>query len=157
MIVPLLMSVVLTLQSQFVMAKATTNKHVSVSNGYTNVVRPGQGVIAVYFDVINNSSKENVYLVKATSPFAESIELHSMQIFDNVMKMKIEQKISIPANSKISLGKGNPKGYHLMLQNVSPEIINREEFTLVLTFSNGDTIPCEIPINKHDQNTDKHH
>ena len=57
-----------------------------------------------------------------------------MQIVDNVMKMKKEEKITIPAKSKVSLGKKNPNNYHLMVFDVSPQITEKNMFTIIFLF-----------------------
>ena len=106
MTLPLIISTIFTLNFPFVIANGAT-EIISISGGYTNVIRPGQNTIAVYLDTIKNSSNKDVDLIAVSSPAAKSIEIHSMQIVDNVMKMKKEQKITIPAKSKVSLGKKN--------------------------------------------------
>ena len=110
MILPLIISPIFTLNLPFVIANDATEKVINISGGYTNVIRPGQNTIAVYLDTIKNSSNKDIDLIAVSSPFAKNIEIHSMQIVDNVMKMKKEEKITIPAKSKVSLGKKNPNG-----------------------------------------------
>ena len=130
---------------------------INISGAHTNVIRPGQSVIAVYIDAIKNSSNKDVDLITVSSPAAKSIEIHSMQIVNNVMKMKKEEKITIPANSKVSLGKKNPNGYHLMVFDVSPQITEKNMFTTTLSFSNGENIRTNVTVKKHTENQHKHH
>ena len=80
-----------------------------------------------------------------------------MQVVNNVMKMKKEQKITIPVKSTVSLGKKNPNGYHLMVFGVSPQIIEKNIFTINLSFSNGETLQTEINVKKHTENQHNHH
>ena len=155
MILPLIMSTILTLNLPFVIANDATE--IDISGGYTNVIRPGQNTIAVYLDTIKNSSTKDVDLITVSSPAAKSIEIHSMQIVDNVMKMKKEEKITIPANSKVSLGKKNPNGYHLMVFDVSPQITDKNMFTIYFSFSNGEKLQTEISVKKHTENQHNHH
>ena len=108
MTLPLIISTILTLYFPFVSANDATEKIISISGGYTNTLRPGQSVIAVYVDAIKNSTTNDVDLIAVSSPNAKNIEIHSMQIVNNVMKMKKEQKITIPAKSKVSLGEKTP-------------------------------------------------
>ena len=157
MTLPLIMSTIFTLNFQFGIANDDTKKIINLSGGYTNVIRPGQSAIAVYLDTITNSSNEDVDLIAASSPYAKFIEIHSMQIVNNVMKMKKEQKITIPAKSEVSLGKQNPNGYHLMVFDVSPQIAKKNMFTINLSFSNGDNLLTNITIKKHTENQHKHH
>ncbi len=156
MILPLIISTIFTLNLPFVFAHDATEV-INISGGYTNVVRPGQSTIAVYLDTIKNSSNRDVDLIGASSSFSKSIEIHSMQIVDNVMRMKKEEKITIPAKSKVSLGEKNPNNYHLMVFDVSPQITKKNMFTINLSFSNGENILTKIAIKKHTENQHKHH
>lgn len=156
MILPLIISTIFTLNLPFVIANDATEE-INISGGYTNVIRPGQNTIAIYLDTIKNSSNKDVDLIAVSSPFAKNIEIHSMQTVDNVMKMKKEEKITIPANSKVSLGKKNPNGYHLMVFDVSPHIADKNMFTIYFSFSNGEKLQTEISVKKHTENQHKHH
>ena len=122
---PLIISTIITLNFPFVTANDAAEKLIGVSDGYTNVIRPGQRTIAVYLDTIKNSSNKDIDLIAVSSPFVKNIEIHSMHIVNNVMKMKKEKKITIPAKSKVSLGKKNPNGYHLMVFDVPPQITKK--------------------------------
>ncbi|MAF81853.1 MAG: hypothetical protein CMK52_02975 [Proteobacteria bacterium] len=154
---PLIISTIITLNFPFVTANDATEKLIDVSDGYTNVIRPGQRTIAVYLDTIKNSSNNDVDLIAVTSPLVKNIEIHSMHIVDNVMKMKKEQKITIPAQSKVSLGKKNPNGYHLMVFNVPPQIAEKNMFKINLSFSNGENLLTDITVKTHRENQHNHH
>ena len=156
MILPLIISTIFTLNLPFVIANDATEV-INISGGHTNVIRPGQNTIAIYLDTIKNSSNKDVDLIAVSSPFAKNIEIHSMQTVDNVMKMKKEEKITIPANSKVSLGKKNPNGYHLMVFDVSPHIADKNMFTIYFSFSNGEKLQTEISVKKYTENQHKHH
>ena len=153
----LVISTIITLNFPFVTANDATEKLIDVSDGYTNVIRPGQRTIAVYLETIKNSSNKDVDLIAVTSPFFKNIEIHSMHIVNNVMKMKKEQKITIPAKSKVSLGKKNPNGYHLMVFDVSPRISEKDKFTINLSFSNGENLLTDITVKNHTENQHRHH
>ncbi len=157
MILSLIISTIFTLNCPFVIAIDANDNVINISGGYTNVVRPGQNTIAVYLDTIKNSSNKDIDLIAAYSPLAKNIEIHSMQIVDNVMKMKKEEKITIPAKSKVSLGKKNPNNYHLMVFDVSPQITEKNKFTINLSFSNGEKLQTEISVKKHTENQHNHH
>ncbi|MDA9719057.1 copper chaperone PCu(A)C [Betaproteobacteria bacterium] len=156
MILQLIISTILTLNLPFTIANDNTEL-INISGGYTNVVRPGQNTIAVYLDTIENSSSKDIDLIAVSSPFAKNIEIHSMQIVNNVMKMKKEEKITIPAKSKVSLGKKNPNNYHLMVFDVSPQITEKNKFTINFSFSNGKKLKTEISVKKHTENQHNHH
>ena len=149
--------IIFTLSFHSVDAENLREKEIQVSNGNTSVIRPGQQTIAVYVNSIENKSREDVALVQAFSESAANIEFHSMQIVDNVMKMKRQQKITIPAKSTISLNKGNKNGYHLMLLDIAPETIKDNILTITLVFSNGENLQCKILVTRYSENKHKHH
>ncbi len=149
---PVIVLTVLFLPFHNTVAKNEPEKKITVSSGNTSVIRPGQNVIAVYIDSITNSSPEDIALINVTSSLAQKVEIHSMRIVENRMKMTLEEKIIIPALSKTSLRKGNPNGYHLMLLNISPEIKKRTMLPLTLSFSNGQNILCTVTVKKHSDN-----
>ena len=157
MVLTLIIPTIFTLNLPFVIANDATEKKINISGGYTNIIRPGQNTIAVYLDTIKNSSNKDIDLIAASSPFAKNIEIHSMQIVDNVMKMKKEEKITIPAKSNVSLGKKNPNNYHLMVFDVSPQITEKNRFTINLSFSNGEKLQTEISVKKHTEIRHNHH
>ena len=157
MMLALIISTIFALNLPFVMASDANERVINISGGYTNVIRPGQSTIAVYLDTIKNSSNKDVDLIIVSSPFAKNIEIHSMQIVDNVMKMKKEEKITIPAKSKVSLGKKNPNNYHLMVFDVSSQITEKNKFTINLSFSNGEKLQTEISVKKHTESQHNHH
>ena len=157
MTLPLIISTIFALNFPFVVANDAPEKIISVSGGYTNVIRPGQSLIAVYVSAIKNSSNKDVDLIAVSSPSAKSIEIHSMQVVNNVMKMKKEHKITIPAKSKVSLGKKNPNGYHLMVFDLSPQITEKNMFTINLSFSNGENLLTNVTVKKHTENQHEHH
>ena len=157
MMLTLIISTIFALNLPFVMASDANERVINISGGYTNVIRPGQSTIAVYLDTIKNSSNKDVDLIIVSSPFAKNIEIHSMQIVDNVMKMKKEEKITIPAKSKVSLGKKNPNNYHLMVFDVSPQITEKNKFTINLSFSNGEKLQTEISVKKNTEIQHKNH
>ena len=96
-------------------------------------------------------------MIAVSSPLVKNIEIHSMQIVNNVMKMKREQKITIPAKSTVSLGRKNPDGYHLMAFDVSSQITEKNEFSINLSFSNGKNLQTNITVKKFKENQHKHH
>ena len=149
-------SLLILLNSESISANELNKQQILVSNGYTNQIRPGQKSIAIYINKIENKLNLDVDLIKVTSTFPGEIEIHSMKVVDNLMKMKKEQTLSIPSGTKVSLGRGNQNGYHLMFQNENKEF-RKNSFTINLHFSNGDILPCKVIVKKNNQDKHNHH
>ena len=61
MILPLILSTILNLNFPFVFANDAAEKVINISDGYTNVIRPGQSTIA--FDVAPQITEKNMFTI----------------------------------------------------------------------------------------------
>jgi copper(I)-binding protein len=108
---------------------------VTVSDAWARATRPAQKVGAAYMTL---QSSENTTLVKAESPAAGAVEIHSMTMNDGVMKMRMLESLELPAGEAVKLA---PGGYHLMLFDLAKPLQAGEtvEFTLHFKDSAGNT------------------
>jgi copper(I)-binding protein len=104
---------------------------------------PGQSSGAVYLTLENKSGQSDA-LVSVTSPLAQSIEMHTMAMHDNVMRMREVSRIELPAGSNISMQPG--KGYHLMLMGLKTPLKAGEKVPMVLRFEHAGTIRTSVPV-----------
>lgn len=114
---------------------------------------PSVSVHAGYLD-INNPHPEPVDLIAVSSPVFEYIEIHLSSVEDGVARMRQQKKITIPANSSLSLSPGE---YHLMLFNNSQPLPAGSEVPLELLFSNGEIIPLTANVIRQDGTHEHHH
>jgi copper(I)-binding protein len=70
-------------------------------------------------------------LVKAMSDVAGTVELHTVEMENNVMKMRPVEFIEIPAKGSAEL---KPGGFHVMLIGLKKELKPGETFNLTLMF-----------------------
>ncbi|MEM0984782.1 MAG: copper chaperone PCu(A)C [Pseudomonadota bacterium] len=85
---------------------------------------------------------EDLILVGASSPIAESIELHSMKRVDGMMRMDQIDSVPLPAGVPVSLKGG---GDHFMLfgvKDLSPD--TPVPLKLVLETGDGSTIEVDV-------------
>lgn len=75
-------------------------------------------------------------LVAARSPVAGVVEIHSMTLQDNVMRMRAIDALDLPAGKAVKL---EPGGYHVMLMQLERPL------------KSGDTVPLELVIENADQ------
>ncbi len=71
-----------------------------------------EGRPAAGYMVIHNMGGDADRIVSVSSPMAESIELHTHIMKDNIMKMRRVDAIDVPAGGKVELA---PGGNHLMI------------------------------------------
>lgn len=76
-------------------------------------------------------SSEDAKLVAAASPVARIVEVHEMQLKDNVMTMRAVDALALPAGTTVEL---KPGGYHVML------------IELVKPLAKGDTVPVTLTV-----------
>lgn len=125
-------------------ASLSAHAEVTVSDAWARATRPAQKVGAAYMTL---ESTENTTLVKAESPAAGKVEIHSMTMTDGVMKMRMLEQLELPAGQCVELA---PGGYHFMLFDLAKPLKDGEtvEFTLHFKDSAGktSTLKTEAPV-----------
>jgi copper(I)-binding protein len=102
------------------------------------------GTSAAYLTISNGGGTADA-LIKVASDVADSVELHTMTMKDNVMTMSPVAQIDIPANGKAEL---KPGGFHVMLIGLRQELKEGDVVKLTLTFQNAGTVAVEAPVRK---------
>jgi len=128
----------------FLTACTAADQEISISNAWARATAPGQQVAAAY---MNLKSKQGATLIKAESDLAGSVEIHSMTMENDVMKMRMLDELPLPAGEMVSL---EPGGYHLMLFDLKQPLHAGEEGEFKLYFRNksGEThsMTVRLPI-----------
>lgn len=81
-------------------------------------------------------STQDARLLEVKSPAAASVELHKMEMTDNVMKMREVPSLDLPAGKVVEL---KPGGYHVMLMDLKAQV------------KDGDLIPITLVIEHKDK------
>jgi hypothetical protein len=100
------------------------------------------GTSASYLTITNSGGTADA-LIKAASDVADTVELHTMTMENNVMRMSPVEKIDIPANGTAEL---KPGGLHVMLIGLRQDLKDGDVVKLTLTFQNSGTIEVEAPV-----------
>ena len=90
-------------------ANTSTETEVGITDSWVRENAPGQSVGAAYMTL--NSPKDST-LVKVETPVAGTVEIHSMSMENNVMKMRMLKELPLKAGTPEKLA---PGGFHLML------------------------------------------
>ena len=104
----------------------------TITHAWVKTTVPGGSVSAAYLSI---KSVRPLKLVKAESPVAGLVEIHSMNMKDHVMEMKAVDTVEIPANKLVEL---KPGGLQVMLMKVGKPINQGDKVPLVLTFEGAD-------------------
>lgn len=97
------------------------------------------------FMTLQNSGVAADRLVKAESPVAASVELHTHIKDGDAMRMRPVSDIPVPAGGTTKL---EPGGYHIMLIGLKQPLKEGERVPLTLTFEKGGSITIEVPVQK---------
>ena len=101
---------------------------------------------AVYFKGIKNAGKEADQLVSAKTQVADKVEIHEMTMSGDIMKMRPINSIEIPAGGEVSVAKGNPNGFHLMLLGLKKPLKDGDRFPVWLTFKQAGEVKVEVYV-----------
>ncbi|CAN2176180.1 COG2847 Copper(I)-binding protein [Candidatus Nanopelagicaceae bacterium] len=86
------------------------------------------------FMTLSNSSDKDVTLIGGVSDAAGMIEIH--EVNDGNMSA-LPEGLVIPAGGEVKLRMG---GYHVMLMELSKELVAGDEVTVTLEFDNGEKV-----------------
>lgn len=115
--------------------ETTRNAAVSVDarDPWIRPTAPGQGVTGAFMTLINHSSMD-YSLTGVGFDGASSVEIHETSMSDGRMRMRMVDRVDIPANGSAEL---KPGGYHIMLIGLEKNLEPGSEQALVLSFSDG--------------------
>lgn len=117
---------------------------IEIEDAYVRATPPNLPNSAAFM-VIENETNKDISIVKASSNISKTVELHTHDMKDGVMKMYQIPKIDIAANSKTVL---KPGGLHIMFIGLKHPLKEGNEVTLTLEFSNGKSQTITAPIKK---------
>ena len=98
---------------------------------------PGRQMSAGYISLANNTNAA-ISITRVVSTDFEAVEMHESLLEDGVAKMRRIDKLTIPANSSVTLERG---GKHLMLMRPTGALE-----TVSLGFYSGDTLLLEVNV-----------
>ncbi len=104
------------------------NNRVAVIDAWARANVPGQSVGAAYMTFI---SADDSTFIRAETPLASSVEIHSMTMDNGVMKMRMLPEMPLKAGKPEKLA---PGGFHLMLFDLKKPLKAGEQLELSLTF-----------------------
>ncbi|WP_036303829.1 copper chaperone PCu(A)C [Methylotenera sp. L2L1] len=104
---------------------------VSIHNPWVRATNPGQNISAGYMTM---TSSNDVTLISVASDVAESVEIHSMKMENNVMKMRMLDSIPLSAGKPYKL---EPGGYHLMMFDLKKPLVDAQVVDFEMTFKNN--------------------
>ena len=118
-----------------VQASSGISGDIIVHEAFSRATPPGSTVSSVYFSVTNEGDEERV-LVGAEAEVADVVELHTHEHDDEegVHQMRRVHEVPIPAQGVVDF---EPGGLHVMLIDLTEELVEGEEIDVNLLFDDG--------------------
>ena len=115
---------------------------IRVSDAWARATAAGQTSAAVYADIDNRGGMEDVLLAVSSDRAAHAM-LHEGNVQDGIAKMRMVERIDLPAGQRINL---KPGGSHIMLMGVAEPLMAGRRFNLRLKFEKSGEIVVPVTI-----------
>jgi copper(I)-binding protein len=127
---------------------------IDIAHPYSVPTPAGATTGAGYIKQMTNKGSTDDKLVSASSPAAERVELHTMSMDGNVMRMRQVPGIVIPAKGHVDMAPGN--GYHLMLIGIKQPLKVGDKIPVKLTFEKAGDLEVELHVQERGAATEMH-
>lgn len=110
---------------------------------------PGLKVGGVFFESVTISGTEGDTLIGASSPVAETVELHRMKMEGDIMRMRQVETIGIAPDKPVSFERGESDAYHLMLINLKEPLQLNQQFPVTMVFEKAGEVQVTVDVKPH--------
>ena len=114
--------------------------NIDIGHPYARVTVAGQPIGGGYLKLNNRGGNDK--LLSATAAVSASVEMHTMNMDGDVMRMRQVDAIPLPAGKTVEL---KPGGYHLMFVGLKAPLKAGEKFPLKLKFEKAGEV--EVIVN----------
>ncbi len=114
---------------------------VSIKDAWVRATVAQQKVTGAFMQL---NSAQDARLIEVRSPAAATVELHKMDMVDNVMKMRAVDGLDLPAGKSVEL---KPGGYHIMLIDLKAPVRDGDMIPISLIIEGKDKKRATIELN----------
>lgn len=118
---------------------------VDIKNPTIKLPPPGMEVTAIFLKITNRSEKD-LKIIKASGDFAETFELHTMEMNAGKMSMRPVASIDVKKNSSTEL---TSKGLHIMVFDLKKPLKEGEIHKLKLTLDDKTEMEINAIVRKN--------
>ncbi|KHT44878.1 copper chaperone PCu(A)C [Vibrio sinaloensis] len=133
---------VATLFSTQLFAHEYTANSMQIDHPWSREAPPNATVIAGFFQFKNLASEDD-FLISASTPISDHVEIHTHEMADGVMKMKKIDSVRIGSMKTVMF---EPGGYHLMIFNPKKSYQQGERFPMTLQFKHAGKVEVELAV-----------
>jgi len=128
-----------------VFAHGSTAGDIEIGHPYATPSLPGTSNGAAYFAMLENTGNAADRLLRATTPVAARVELHSMAVdAQGVMRMREIDGIALAPHAKVRMRPG--MGMHLMLVGLKEPLKDGARFPMTLEFERAGKVEVEVVV-----------
>ena len=130
------------------MAAFSANAHeyqagtLKIGHPWARMTAPGQPSGGAFLK-LNNTGTAADRLLGGSTPLADHIELHSMSMEGNVMKMREVNAIDVPPGQTVEL---KPGAWHMMLIGLKVPLKAGDKVPMTLKFAKAGEVKVELKI-----------
>lgn len=115
---------------------------IQVSKAMARATVPGQSVGAGYV-TLNNTGTTADRLLSVKAAVSKSVELHTMAMDGDVMRMRQVESIEVPAGQVVEL---KPGGLHIMFMGLKAPLKVGTEFPATLRFAKAGDVKVTVTV-----------
>ena len=134
----------ITLFSAALPAQEFTLGNVTIADPWSREMPPNAPNGAAYFRVENRGGAPD-RIVSARTDIAESVEIHTHEMENGLMKMRQVESIEVSAGGEVLL---KPHGLHVMLFGLKQPLVGGEGFDLTVVFEKSGELELSVPIKR---------
>jgi copper(I)-binding protein len=113
-----------------------------IENPQARSTVPAQNMSGGFMKIENDGTAADK-LISASSSVSKSMELHTMSMDNNVMRMREVKSIDLPAKSKVEL---RPGGLHLMFIDLNQQLKAGEIIPVKLKFEKAGEVEVKFQV-----------
>ena len=118
----------------------------TITNPQAGPTVPGMDAGGVFFDAITTTGDKPDRLIGGSTPVSEVVEVHSMMMQDNIMRMRAVDGVEIAKGKTVSFQRGQPNAYHLMLLQLKSPLKEGGSFPLTMEFEHAGKVEVEVQV-----------
>ena len=114
-----------------------------IGHPYARATAPGQPAAGAYIGLTNNGKTADK-LVSASSPAAKTVEIHTMSMEGNVMKMRALDGLDVKPGETIKMQPGS--GPHIMLMGLQQGLKEGDSVPMTLVFEKAGKVEVSVKV-----------
>ncbi len=115
---------------------------ITIDHPYARATAPGQPAGGGFL-TLRNSGTAGDRLLSASAEVAKTVELHTMKMEGDVMRMRQVEAIELPAGKAVEL---KPGGLHIMFIGLKAPLKKGDSFPLKLKFEKAGEVTVQVNV-----------